>query len=161
MCIVIDLNRIPSVLNPYESEHSEFQPILDWIDSRNARIVYGGTKYKTELRKMPKYFGILLERKKAGQVYEADDKSVDVVEEEINGKTRGTTFNDQAIVAIVIVSRCRLICSNDKNSFPFLRLPSLYPKNIKRPSIYTGRKNVAILNHRHILGKCGPCCSGN
>ncbi len=159
MCIVIDSNRIPSVLNPYESDHHEFQPILGWIESCNAKIVYGGTKYKTELRKMPKYFAILLERKKAGQVYEADDERVDLMEKEIYRKTRGTTFNDQAIVAIVIVSRCRLICSNDKSSFPFLRRPSLYPKNIKRPSIYTGRKNAALLNHRHILGKCGPCCS--
>ena len=86
MCIVIDSNRIPSVLNPYVSDHSEFKPILDWIEGGNARIVYGGTNYRNELRNMPKYFGILSERRRAGQVYEVDDGSVDGVEEQIKGK---------------------------------------------------------------------------
>lgn len=161
MCIVIDANRIPSVLNPYATDHSEFKPILDWIDRHNARIVYGGTKYKTELLKMPKYFGVLLQRKKAGQVYEADDGSVDAVAEEIKGKTQNTHFNDQAIVAIVIVSNCRFICSSDKKAHPFFKLKSLYPAHVKRPIIYSNRKHKALLNHRHVVGKCGPCCSSS
>jgi hypothetical protein len=161
MCIVIDLNRIPSVLNPDASDHSEFKPILDWIDRRNARIVYGGKKYKTELLRMPKYFGVLLERKKAGQVYEADDGSVDAVEEQIKEKTQGTHFNDQAIVAIVIVSNCRFICSGDKKSHPFFKSRSLYPAHVKCPIIYSNGKHKALLNHRHVAGKCGPCCSSS
>lgn len=156
MCIVIDVNRIPSVFNPNARDHHEFQPILKWLDRCKTKIVYGGTKYKDELSKMPNYFGVLSEMKKAGQVCEVDDDSVDAAQEEISRKTHHSNFNDQAIVAIVLVSRCRLICSNDKSSFPFLRLRSLYPKHSKPPSIYTGRGNVALLN-RHILGKCGPC----
>ena len=141
MCIVIDSNNLPSVLNPSASDHSEFKPILDWLDRRNVRIVYGGTKYKTELRNMPKYFRILSERKKAGQVYEVDDGPVDEVEEQIKGKTQDTDFNDQAIVAIVIVSNCRLICSGDKTSHPFFKSRSLYPKHVKRPIIYSKGKH--------------------
>lgn len=161
MCIVIDSNSIPSVLNPYVSDHSEFKPILDWIDRRNARIVYGGTKYKTELRNMPKYLGILSQRKKAGQVYEADDGSVDEVEEQIKGKTQHTHFNDQAIVAIVIVSNCRFICSSDKTAHPFFKLSSLYPQHVKRPIIYSNGKHKDLLYHRHVISKCGPCCQSS
>lgn len=161
MCIVIDVNRIPSVFNPHASDHHEFRPILDWIDSHNTKIVYGGRRYKTELLKLPRYFTILLEMKKAGQVYEADDEGVDAVQKEISRKIHHRNFNDQAIVAIVIVTRCRLICSNDRSSFPFLTLRALYPKDIKRPKIYTGLRSINLLSHRHKLGKCGPCCSGS
>jgi len=161
MCIVIDLNRIPSVLNPDVSDHSEFEPILDWIDRRNARIVYGGTKYKAELQRMPKYLGVLSERKRAGQVYEVDDQNVDGVEQQIKGITQGTHFNDQAIVAIVIVSNCRFICSSDQEAHPFFKSKDLYPPHFKRPIIYSNRKHKAKLNHRHVAGKCGPCCSSS
>jgi hypothetical protein len=156
MCIVIDVNRIPSVLNPGASDHDEFRPILDWIQRCNAKIVYGGTTYKAELSKLPNYLPILSEMKRAGQVHEVDDENVDQVEGEIGKKIHDRSFNDQAIVAIVIVSHCRLVCSNDTSSFPFLKLTALYPKGVKRPSIYTGRKSgVPLLNR--VLGKCGPC----
>jgi len=157
MCIVIDTNRLSSVLNPKASDHGEFRPILDWIDRRKTKIVYGGTKYKEELSKAPKYFSTLVEMKKAGKVHEVDDGEVDRWENEIARKTQHTNFNDQAIVAIVIVSRCRLVCSNDQASFSFIRLKTLYPNGVSRPSIYTGRRNVALLNHKHIKGRCGPC----
>lgn len=157
MCIVIDVNRIPSIFNPQARDHREFSPILDWIRSHNTKIIYGGTAYKAELSKLPRYFRILLEMKKAGQVHEADDERVDAVQEEISRGNCPSSFNDQAIVAIVIVSRCRLVCSNDKSSFPFLTCSALYPKGFKRPRIYTGRRNIALLNHKHIRGKCGPC----
>ena len=161
MCIVIDANRIPSVLNPSVSDHSEFKPILDWIEGGNARIVYGGTNYRNELRNMSKYFGILSERKKAGQVYEVDDESVDEVEGKIKEKTQHTHFNDQAIVAIVIVSNCSIICSNDKTSHPFFKSRSLYPQHVKRPIIYSKGKHKDLLYHRDVRGKCGPCCQSS
>ena len=157
MCIVIDTNTIPSVLNPKISDHHEFRPILNWLDTRKTKIVYGGTKYKEELEKMPKYFQMLSEMRRAGKVHEAYDDDVDRVQEEINQTTDHKNFNDQAIVAIVIVSRCRLICSKDKKSFPFLTLKTLYPRGFKRPKIYTGSRNVDLLYHHHIVGRCGPC----
>ena len=160
MCIVIDTNAISSLLNPNASDHQEFQPILAWIDTHTAKIVYGGKKYKRELGKMPKYYAILVEMRRAGKVHEADDVSVDRVEQEINQTTPAhRNFNDQAIVAIVIVSHCRLICSKDRSSFPFLTSPTLYrPRHIKCPKIYRGSRNADLLYRRDILGHCGPCC---
>ena len=156
MCIVIDTNTIPSVLNPDVSDHYEFRPILDWLDTHKTKIVYGGKTYKEELAKMPRYYSILVEMRRGGRAKELDEDSVDRVQEEVSQKTRHKKFNDQAIVAIVIVSRCRFVCSNDKRSFPFLRLTTLYPKG-RRPNIYTGRRNLRLLYHRHISGRCGPC----
>jgi hypothetical protein len=159
MCIVIDTNRIPSVLNPSASDYREFEPIWNWINAHNTMIVYGGKKYKTELSKMKRYYGIFEELKKSGQAREVDDQMVDKVEAEIIRKTSHHSFNDHAIIAIVIVSRCRWICSNDTTSSYFFKLKSLYPKGFQRPSIYTGHKQKGLLYHRHTVGKCGPCCS--
>lgn len=158
MCIVIDMNTLPSVLNSSVSDHREFQPIVDWLGATKAQIVYGGTSYKKELRKMPRYYGYLLEMRRAGKVHEADEAKVDRLQQAIAQTNAGhRNFNDQAIVAIVIVSRCRLVCSNDKKSFPFLTSPTLYPRGIQRPKIYSGSRNVKLLYHRHIVGQCGPC----
>ena len=154
---MIDVNRIPSVFNANASDHLEFQPILDCVRTHGAKIVYGGTKYKTELLKMPNYYGLLVEMRKAGQVHEVDDESVDAEQQTIERKTQHTHFNDQAIVAIVIVSSCRFICSSDQNAYPFFKLKSLYPSRFKPPIIYSKHKHKALLNHRHIIGKCGPC----
>lgn len=154
---MIDVNRIPSVFNPNVSDHLEFQPILDCIRTRGAKIVYGGRTYKTELLRMPNYYRLLVEMRKAGQVHEVDDESVDAEQQQVEKKTQHTHFNDQAIVAIVIVSNCRFICSSDQNSYPFFKLKSLYPSRFKPPIIYSKHKHKALLNHRHIIGKCGPC----
>ena len=157
MCIVVDVNRLPSVLNPAVIDHYEFRPVLEWVNKRGARIIYGGGKYKTELSKMPHYFAILAEMKRGRRAQEVDEASVDSIQEEISRRTHHGNFNDQAIAAIVIVSRCRLVCSNDVQSFPFLKSRALYP-GVSAPSIYTGRRNIPLLYHRHIAGKCGPCC---
>lgn len=157
MCIVIDINRIPSVLNPESADHYEFEPVLTWVNDRKGKIVYGGTTYKRELRGAKRYYGILLEMRKGGMVEEVDEATVDRVEEEVRRKILHRNFNDQAIVAIVIVSRCRLVCSNDRKSFAFIKQPILYPKDFPRPRIYTGRENVSLLSDRRIVGRCGPC----
>lgn len=157
MCIVIDVNKIPSVFNPNTNDHLEFQPILDCVRTHGAKIVYGGTKYKNELLKMPNYYGILVEMKKAGQVHEADEKTVNAIQQQIDKKTQHTHFNDQAIVAIVIVSNCRFICSSDQAAYPFFKSKSLYPPHFKLPVIYTRVAHKKLLNNRHIIGKCGPC----
>lgn len=157
MCIVIDVNRIPSVFDSKASDHFEFQPILDCVRLHGAKIVYGGTKYKTELLKMPNYYSLLVEMRKAGQVYEVDEQKVNMIQQQVERKTQHTRFNDQAIVAIVIVSKCRFICSSDRKSYHFFQLKSLYPSRFKLPIIYNRRKHRALLNHRYIRGRCGPC----
>jgi len=158
MCIVIDVNRVPSVLNPKSSDHVEFQPILDWIDRRRTKIVYGGTKYTDELSKMKRYFAILTEMKRAGIIEVLDKVTVDLEQANINQRTTHKNFNDQAIVAIIIVSRCRLLCSNDTSSLTFVRARNLYPRGIEPPKIYRDRRDRRQLYHRQFTNRCGPCC---
>ena len=157
MCVVIDVNRIPSVFSSSASDHSEFQPLADWIDQRKIMMVYGGTSYRRELSQMRRYLPMLEARKRAGQIHEANDGLVDAMEHALRQRTAGTAFNDQAIVAIVIVARCRWICSGDGQAFPFFKGKALYPSRFKRPSIYSGRNNMKRLKAAHSKDTCGPC----
>ena len=111
-----------------------------------------------ELLRMKGYFGLLSEMKRGGKALEIDKTTVDRVQEDVKRIVKHRNFNDQAIVAIVIVSGCRLICSKDTKSFPFLKSRAIYPKGVNRPSIYTGRRNIPLLINRHIVNSCGPCC---
>ncbi len=47
MCIIIDANALPSVLK----REPELCPVFNWINEGKGKIVYGGTKYKEELKK--------------------------------------------------------------------------------------------------------------
>lgn len=64
MTIVIDINVLPAVFNSSDNRHNEFKPVKEWIMKRLGFMVYGGTKYKDELRKMPRYIGVINELKK-------------------------------------------------------------------------------------------------
>jgi hypothetical protein len=75
-----------------------------------------------------------------------DDDSVNQHEDELKELTRDTSFDDQHIIAIVIVGRCDIICSKDGNSYPFFQNSRLYPKRFRRPSIYNGLGSRSILN---------------
>jgi hypothetical protein len=158
MCIVIDVNRLPSVFDGSSSDHIEFQPILDWIGKRRTKIIYGGSKYNYELKKMPRYFGILTEMKRGGEVKELGKDTVDRIQDDINRRTTHKNFNDQAILAIIIASKTRLLCSHDTTSLPFIRASNLYPRGIEPPKIYRDRRDHRVLYHRYLNGHCGPCC---
>ena len=159
MCIVIDVDTIPSVFNSNASDHLEFKPVNIWIYSGRGKMVYGDTKYKEELGRLENYYDILAEFWRKGRVQEVRAADVDRVADEVSQITSGTSFDDQHIAAIVIVSRCRLICTHDKTSMRFLTNTDLYPKGARRPSIYSGLQNRRLLYDRRIVQPCGPCKS--
>jgi hypothetical protein len=73
------------------------------------------------------------------------DDAVDTKEKVLKRKFVHRDFNDHHIIAIIIVSRCNLVCSADRKSHPFLRKKELYPKHFKRPKIYSGSAHVNLL----------------
>ena len=52
MCIVIDINSFPSVFNKKDTLHPVFEPIFNAFKSQMISMVYGGTQYRKELRKL-------------------------------------------------------------------------------------------------------------
>jgi len=161
MCIVVDINCLPAVLNKKNAAHAEFKPVLDWIQEGRGKLVYGGSKYKEELGRLKRCLGtvIILENKR--RTVHVPDQEVDDKQNKIDKSFVHSRFNDSHLVAIIIVSKCRLLCSQDKNSFPFIKRNEFYAGNVNRPKIYSTRKNAKLLIDENIADICKPCKKAN
>ncbi len=156
MCIVIDMNVIPSLFSSSAEDHDEFKPILTWITHDSGKIIYGGKKYKQELSKLKKFLRFFSHLKRAGKVIEINDEQVDQYQEELEKKITHRDFDDAHIVAILVVSRCRLVATKEKRAIPFFKNIELYPSKIKKPKIYTGNRNTDLLSKENIANICLP-----
>lgn len=154
MCIVIDTNAIPVIFNKNNVDHSKLKPVFDWITEHDGFMVYGGTKYLKELKKLPRYRHIIQELERSGRVKIQNKSIVDKYYNSICGKRMPRSFNDQHLVAIIIVSRIRLICTLDKESHPHLKNNKLYPKGIRKPKIYSKLEHSHLLINKNIVGIC-------
>lgn len=161
MCTVIDMNTIPCVFNGNNSDHKDFKPILDWITKGKGKLVFGGKTYSNELSRLPTYLKLINELNTAGKVVKVDNEKIDKKENEIISdlKRRGITqndksYNDAHIVAIVFVSKVKIVTSLDKHSYGFLRESRYYDKTTDRPLIYTRSKNITLIKNVKYHGKC-------
>jgi predicted nucleic acid-binding protein len=145
MCLLIDTCALSRVFNQKNSEHAQFKPIFDWIYKRQGTVVYGGSRYLSELSKAERYLRLFGELRRLGQARVLDKDSVDAAEKVIRKKVADPTFNDAHVAAIARLAGCRLICTNDQVAIPFLKSAALYKKG-KKPKIYTGlsQKNLLL-----------------
>lgn len=151
MCVVIDANTFAKVFNSDCADHAKFAPVKTWVMEGRGRIVYGGTKYKTELVNAPKYLKLFRLLKDSKRAFEVRQDLVDEREREILGLTAGSDCDDQHIIAIFCVSKCLLFCSSDSRAYPFIKDKRLYPKRHKRPAIYKSSRNSSLLCDRYIV----------
>jgi hypothetical protein len=148
------------VFEPSDLSHEEFRPVLLWIVRDRGKMIYGGTRYKTELKKLKKCRSLIVQLKKAGKVIELDDDAVDQWSKKLSNEKIHPDFDDAHIIAIVIVSRCRIICTKEKRGIRFFKDSSLYPKGVSKPKLYTGKNNKVLLNHKFIVNICLPTDKG-
>lgn len=162
MCIVIDTNCFTSVFVTESDNHPEFEPVYEWLTNGRGKLVYGGSSYKKELKLARKFIPIFTEFARRNKLVRVSDQKVDEWEEQVkkklesNGKdyVNDERYNDSHLVAIFSVSGCRLLCSTDKKSFPFINDKQYYIKDRKPPSFYTAKRNAKLLCDQYI----GPCC---
>lgn len=152
---------MPTLFNPENDKHDEYRPVLEWIVAGKGKIVYGGLKYKRELSKLKKYLRFITILKTAGKIHEIEEAKVNEAQEMIESKLSKTKFNDPHIVAIISVCGCKLLCSDDHKSFPFIKDRRLYLNDNKPPAIYSGRSNMDLLRDDNIANCCLPCCKGS
>lgn len=152
MCIILDINILSSVFSQAAMKHEEFEPVLKWITEGHGRVVYGGTKYKKELRKTPylKIFSLLNIYNRAIPL---NDEEVDQEQQYVESLENDPDFDDPHIIAMVRVSGCKLLCSNDTRSIRFIRDKKFYTRPIRPPKFYTKRRNSSILKDENILPK--------
>lgn len=162
MAIIIDTNCLSAVFNSTDKEHSEFYPVLDWILYGHGFVVYGGTKYMKELSKT-KYLRIFKLLNDLNKTYRGCDICIDEYEQKYKASISDPDFDDPHLPAIVLDTKCRLICSKDARSIKFVTSKDLYPPKFHTPVYYDGLRCQTLLidknidkrlkGYRHLLNK--------
>ncbi len=97
-------------------------------------LVFGGTKYKSELKKVHNLHRYVFELKKLNQAYEVNVIDVDSGEDYFK-QFQTCIHDDPHIYSIVNKSNCKIIATQDQGISDFF---STYPKSIwgRRPEFY-------------------------
>jgi hypothetical protein len=144
--VVVDADSLSKVFDKTNKEHREYEPLhKSIIEQKRSLIVYGGTKYANELKRARKFLRLFAELGKVGLALMLDAQGVDDEEQRIIGLANDPKFNDHHIVAIVVVGRCNIICSSDRNSHGHYKNSLYYPRHL-RPKIYNGLASSGVLN---------------
>jgi len=141
MCLVIDTNCLANVFEEKAKNHIRFAPVLNWIRNGRGRMIYGGTKYNSELGRATKVLGIVSELSKQRRTIKLPNDAVDPIANALKEQFPDPEFNDEHLAALVIVSRCCVVCTEDNVAISYLKRPNMFPAGMSRPKIYRGRKN--------------------
>src|ERR1022692_3881693 len=132
MCLVIDENVIGKVFDRRNVQHARFKPVKDWVTTGAGSVIYGGTKYLKELGD-GRYLGLFTELLRMRRAIKVDKQAVDDRARALKVEVPDREFDDEHIVALVGISRCCVVCTDDKNAIPYLRRRDLYPPGVKVP----------------------------
>lgn len=151
MPIIIDANCIANVFDINCTRHAEFSPVREWIVSGKGKMVYGGTTYEDELRLLPKYLPIIRLLKESNKVIKGNKTEIDKYQFYVENKRSDPDFDDPHLVAISVVTKCLLICSEDTRSIKHVKDRKYYPKSFsKLPSYYTSSSNSNLLSDIYV-----------
>jgi len=157
MCIVIDTCCLASVFDGDNEKHSKFAPVLNWIDKGKGCMIYGGTKYNSELGRATKILNIVTEFSRRRKTIQIPNATVDPIASALKVKFPSPEVDDEHIVALVIASRCCVVCTNDNKAISYLRNKGVFSdySGVNRPSIFRGHKTHGKLCcDQHIVGVC-------
>lgn len=157
MCIVVDTDTFSSVFNRDNAQHEDFKPVLDWIMRDVGKLVLGGTTYRQQIgisRRFLRIINLLSQKRKVVWV---NDRAVDNYERRLKRQVPNPDFDDPHLIAIISVSRCCLICSNDQRAYPFIKNHRLYPRHVQPPRIYHGLRQRPLLSRNNMADCCLPC----
>jgi hypothetical protein len=149
MCAIIDTCVFSVVFNSKMTGHARFAPLLKWITEGKGKIVVGGKKYFSEIEGK-KSFGLLAEFERARLLVRLKDEEVDKFAAQLKKKNPEPQLDDEHLVAMVAVSKCCVVCTDDKKAIPYLKDAELYPSGVKPPKIYCKKshgKSLCIDDH--------------
>lgn len=158
MAIIIDSNCIANVFSKTSAKHLDFKPVLEWILFGKGLMIYGGSQYRKEIAKTSKYLPIIRLLKEVGKAKEGCQKEIDEYQRKVEELRDDKDFDDPHLPAIVFVTKCKLICSEDKRSIPFVTDKKYYPNGFSTPVYYTSAKNKGLLTDKYIDEVWKPLC---
>jgi hypothetical protein len=137
--------------------HEKFVPVLKWITEGKGYMIYGGTKYDTELGKTTKILNIVVQLRKQRRAVHLSTAKVDALAATLKQKYPDPQFNDEHIVALVIASRCCVVCTDDNVAIAYLKRTDIFSgyDGVSCPKIYRGhKKHKDLCCDKHIVEKC-------
>lgn len=146
------------VFDSSNTNHEEFKPVKEWLFEGKGKIIYGGTKYIKENLKYSRLFG---ELRKIGKAIYISNNLVDDEEDQVSKTIEHVDFDDQHLVALLRVSKCKLICSLDSRAYPFFRHNSFFSPANKKPKIYSRTRNKTLLCDSNFCDLCLPTTNTN
>lgn len=161
MAIIIDTNCLANVFSSKSKRHSDFEPVLKWIITGKGIMLFGGSKYRQELARVPKYLPIIRLLKEIGKAIEGDKDKIDEYQNKIEKLITDDDFDDPHLPAICVVTKSIVICSEDNRSIPFVTDNKYYPKGFTTPVYYTSAKNKDLLSDKYIDKSLKPLCKLN
>jgi hypothetical protein len=153
MCVVIDANCFGLVFSKTENG---FTPVKAWIYKGSGRMIYGGTKYNRELRDGG-MLNLLKELSTVRKTAHIPNATVDSIAAKLKIKFPEAKFNDEHIAALVIASRCRVVCSVDDTAVTYLKRPDVFAgyAGVKRPKIFRGHEDhAAMCSNKYVVAAC-------
>jgi hypothetical protein len=148
MCVLIDTSCLAAVFDVTNEMHKEFKPVYDWIISRKGRLLVGGSKYRQEVQRMRRFAELLTELARQRKVVNLNDSDVDAAARRASDLANDRDLDDEHLIGIVAVSRCPIVCTEDRRAMPFLKDPKLYPSGCNKPKIYSKKQNETLLTKR-------------
>lgn len=143
MCIIIDANTAPSMT----AGAPQALPVLGWIKRGTSRIAIGGTKQAIEYAKLKEFIKLLAVLDRAGRLRRYDNKTVDDLQHGLE-EDGNLQSDDPHIIALAVVSGCRLLFSHDQALHADFTNPHiLQPKG----SVYQNA------SHAHLLTSSPQC----
>jgi hypothetical protein len=155
MCIIVDTNVFSNVFDSTSKEHIEFKPVKDWIFEGNGMLVFGGSTFEREIF-VPKYRRLIIQLLIAGKAKRISTKDVDEHQIKVAKIIPDEEFDDKHLAALVRTCECKLICTKDTRSIPYLKDLRLYKKRSESPKFYTSKKNRDLLVTANIADCCKP-----
>lgn len=109
MCLILDANIVHKV---FPSPSDDFEPVLRALASGKAALVYGG-ELSREYQRTSGFLGFLRRLDQQGAAKQFPDTTVDRETEKIR-RSGCCRSDDPHILALAVVSRARLLCSEDE-----------------------------------------------
>lgn len=158
MCLVVDACSFSHVFNLRDKRHGSFEPVFNWVFFGNGGgLIYGGTKYSEEVDfTSDTYRQLLVELDRKGRMFEVCTKCVDYIEAQLKAALPDDPdFDDPHIVALVIVSKCCVVCTDEHRGPRAWKRRDLYPNGMNPPKIYMAIRNANILrNNANVAEIC-------
>ncbi len=137
MCMIVDANAAGDISRPTD----DGRPVLHWLlnPRRKSGLIVGG-RLLTELD----HGGLrdtLLVLSRAGRLHRISDDQIQPAEDRL--RADGSCLsNDHHVVALVVVSACRLVFTKDQRLHHDLKNRRVVPN---RPRIYQDARHVRLL----------------